>query len=62
MRLTQVGAWAVAQFRGVSFGQLLATGDDVSGDYWDRRDWGSEQHLDFCDKLFWLAVDASLTI
>ena len=53
---------AVARFRGVSFGQLLATGDDVSGDQWDRREWGSERSLDFCDKLFWLAVEACLAI
>jgi len=53
---------AVAQFRGVSFGQILATGDDVSGDEWDRRDWGSEAHVEFSDKLFWLAVHACLAL
>jgi uridine phosphorylase len=49
---------AVSQFRGVLFGQLLATGDDVSGVEWDRRDWGSASHTDFADRLFWLSVEA----
>ena len=30
---------AVAQFRGVTFGQILYGGDDVSGTQWDARDW-----------------------
>ena len=53
---------AVAQFRGATFGQILATGDDVSGDEWDERDWGSAAHRDFADKLFWLAVEACLAL
>ena len=53
---------AVARFRDVSFGQILATGDDLSGDEWDPRDWGSAGHLEFSDKLFWLAVDACLAL
>ena len=48
---------AVAQFRNVSFGQLLATGDDVSGDVWDPRQRDVAEHVSFADKLFWLAVD-----
>ncbi len=31
--------FAVAQFRGVSLGQLLYAGDDVSGTVWDSRRW-----------------------
>ena len=31
--------FAVAQFRGVQFGQMLYGGDDVSGAEWDHRDW-----------------------
>jgi uridine phosphorylase len=53
---------AVAKFRGVRFGQLLATGDDVSGAEWDRRDYGTEKHLEFSDRLFWLAVEACLAL
>ena len=29
--------FAVAAFRGVTFGQLLYAGDDLSGDAWDQR-------------------------
>lgn len=53
---------AVAQFRGVSFGQLLATADDLSGDEWDARDWGTNAHIEFSDKLFWLAAEACLAL
>jgi uridine phosphorylase len=53
---------AVSQFRGVLFGQLLATGDDVSGAEWDPRDWDSPGHVDFSDKLFWLSVEACLKL
>ncbi len=51
---------AVAQFRGVTLGQILYGGDDVSGDEWDSRDWQSrsdirrwliEMSLDICLKL-----------
>lgn len=53
--------FAVAQFRGVAFGQLLYGGDDVSGAVWDHRDWihgraGSRE------KLFWLAAEAALRL
>jgi uridine phosphorylase len=60
---------AVAQFRGVRFGQLLATGDDVSGGEWDRRGYGydegvdgSREHMGFADRVFWLAVEACLAL
>jgi len=49
---------AVAKFRGVEFGQLLATGDDVSGDEWDPR--RSSEHQSLPEKLFWLSVEACL--
>lgn len=48
--------FAVAQFRGVTFGQLLYGGDNLGGDEWDERDYigqGSTR-----EKLFWLAVEA----
>jgi uridine phosphorylase len=31
--------FAVARFRGVSFGQMLYAGDDLSGEAWDDRGW-----------------------
>jgi uridine phosphorylase len=49
--------FAVAQFRGVSFAQILYGGDDVSGAEWDNRDW---QRLPVRERLFWLAAEACL--
>jgi uridine phosphorylase len=51
--------FAVAQFRGVTFGQLLYGGDDISGDAWDHRNW---QRHSSREKLFWLAAEACLRL
>jgi uridine phosphorylase len=53
--------FAVAQFRGVTFGQILYSGDDLSGDQWDHRDW-RESQLSTREKLFWLAAEAALQL
>ncbi|MFA6075315.1 MAG: nucleoside phosphorylase [Negativicutes bacterium] len=55
---------AVAQFRGVTFGQILYGGDDVSCELWDSRDWENNivAHASVREKLFWLAVEAALAI
>ena len=50
--------FAVAQFRGVPFGQILYGGDDLSGAEWDSRHWNS--HSTVREKLFWLAAEACL--
>lgn len=50
---------AVARFRGVSFGQLLYAGDDVSGEAWDHRDWNT--HSSRRD-LFWLAAEGVVAL
>jgi uridine phosphorylase len=52
--------FAVAAFRGVTFGQLLYAGDDLSGDTWDDRGW--LEHADGRDQLFWLAVESVLAL
>ncbi len=52
--------FAVAQFRGVTFAQLLYGGDDVTGEAWDSRDW--TQQATVREKLFWLAAEACLTL
>ena len=52
--------FAVAQFRGVTAGQLLYGGDDVSSERWDSRHWDSR--TDVREKLFWLAAEACLTL
>jgi uridine phosphorylase len=51
---------AVAQFRGVPFGQLLYAGDDLSGQEWDRRDGRSQP--DIRRQMFWLAAEACLAL
>ena len=52
--------FAVAQFRGVTFAQLLYGGDDVSSDTWDPRRWSKRASVR--EKLFWLAAEACLRL
>lgn len=52
--------FAVAQFRGVTLGQILYGGDDLSGAEWDHRHWNS--HTTVREKLFWLAAEACLRL
>jgi uridine phosphorylase len=52
--------FAVAQFRGVTFGQILYGGDDLGGDTWDHRDWLRQATTR--EKLFWLAAEACLQL
>jgi uridine phosphorylase len=49
--------FAVAQFRGVTFGQILYGGDDVSSDEWDSRHW--QKRTSVREKLFWVAAEAA---
>jgi uridine phosphorylase len=51
---------AVAQFRGVTFGQALYGGDDLSGVEWDNRQWQSRSEIR--ENLFWLCADACLSL
>lgn len=52
--------FAVAQFRGVSLGQLLYAGDDLSGDVWDPRGW--TRHTTGRDLLIRLAAESVLDL
>ncbi len=52
--------FAVASFRGVTFAQLLYSGDDVSGQEWDSRHW--DRRTGIREKLFWLAAEACLRL
>lgn len=52
--------FAVAQFRGVQFAQLLYGGDDLSNEQWDSRHW--DEHTSVREKLFWLAAEACLLL
>jgi uridine phosphorylase len=51
---------AVAQFRGVTLGQVLYGGDDLSGGEWDNRAWQSRREIR--RNLFWLATEACLAL
>ena len=51
---------AVAAYRGAVLGQVLYGGDDLSGDEWDHRNWTSRAQVR--ENLFWLAVDACLSL
>lgn len=51
---------AVAAFRGVQFGQLLAASDDVSGNEWDPRAGSRDKSLP--ERLFWLSVEACIRL
>jgi uridine phosphorylase len=48
--------FAVAQFRGVAFGQVVYGGDLVVPEGWDHRGWVNR--IDDRQRLFWLAADA----
>ena len=52
--------FAVAEFRKVTFAQILYGGDDVGSDQWDSRDWQTRASVR--EKLFWLAAEACLNI
>ena len=52
--------FAVARFRGVTFGQLLYAGDDLSGDVWNARGW--DDHETGRQQLFRLAAEAVLSL
>lgn len=51
---------AVARFRGVTFGQILYGGDDVSGLAWDRRAWDLQDAVR--ERLLHLAARACLRV
>lgn len=53
---------AVARHRGVRFGQILSTGDDVSGVEWDPRGQGAPEHISHEERAFRLAVEACLEL
>jgi uridine phosphorylase len=49
--------FAVARFRGATFGQLLYCGDDLSAGEWDHRYW--DRHTSVRQRLFDLACGAA---
>ena len=51
---------AVAKFRNVKFGQILYGGDDLSGEYWDNRDWQNRHSIR--EKLVELSAEICLEL
>ena len=51
---------AVAQYRGAVLGQVLYSGDDLSGETWDHRGWQSRTEVR--RSLFWLCAEAVLKL
>jgi uridine phosphorylase len=52
--------FAIARFRGVEFGQILAAADDLSQEQWDDR--GFIPDTSVRERLFWLAVEACASL
>ena len=52
--------FAVAQFRGVDFGQILYGGDAVISSGWDGRTWNSRAEIR--RDLFWLAAESAFEL
>ena len=52
--------FAVGRFRGATVGQILYSGDDLSGEEWDGRKWRDRQSIR--ERLFWLAAEACLRL
>ncbi|KAF1080145.1 MAG: Uridine phosphorylase [Candidatus Rifleibacterium amylolyticum] len=52
--------FAVARFRNVEMAQILYAGDDLSGEFWDSRNWHSR--TDIRERLLELAIEACLKI
>ena len=60
VEMEAAGLMAVAQFREVILGQVLYSGDDLSGTEWDHRNW--QTRTDIRESLFKLAAEACLEL
>lgn len=52
--------FAVSKFRGVTFGQILYGGDDLSGNEWDGRAWNSRREIR--ESIFRLAAECCMEL
>jgi purine-nucleoside phosphorylase len=52
--------FAVGRFRGVTVGQILYSGDDLSGEKWDGRQWRDRRPIR--EQLLWLSTEACLRL
>jgi uridine phosphorylase len=53
---------AAARLHGVKFGQYLEAADDVCGNQWDPRELSVKERMELREKLFWLSVEACLSL
>jgi uridine phosphorylase len=53
---------AVAAFRDVQFGQYLEAADDVCKNQWDRRELSDIEKIIKQESIFWLSVEAVLSL
>ena len=53
---------AAARLHEVKFGQYLEAADDVCGNEWDRRELSAVEKMKLREKLFWLSVEACLSL
>jgi uridine phosphorylase len=60
VEMEAAGMLAVAEFRGVPFGQILYGGDDLTGNAWDNRNWQNRRQVR--ENLFWLCAEAVLAL
>ena len=60
VEMEAAGLMAVAEFRGVDFGQIVYSGDDLSGEEWDNRGWQSKSEIR--ENLFWLCAEACIAL
>jgi len=60
VEMEAAGMMAVAKYRVVDFGQVVYSGDDLSGEEWDSRGWTTKREIR--ENLFWLCAQASLSL
>lgn len=60
VEMEAAGMMAVAEFRQVILGQVLYSGDDLSGEEWEHRGW--QRQAEIRQQLFWLCADACLAL
>jgi uridine phosphorylase len=60
VEMEAAGLMAVTEYRAKVFGQILYSGDDLSGETWDQRGWHTRREIR--ESLFWLAAEACLSL
>jgi uridine phosphorylase len=53
---------AAAKFHHVAFGQYLEAADNICGNQWDPRELSESEKMELREKLFWMSVEACLSL